>query len=586
MATCHSWSLDLQEILQLPRRQVLDQVKLAERNIFPRNEAFDFDAELKKRNAELLAVFDNSDSPSAPSLAAYAVGKSDCQSMALFIALLALPCQTFAAPSIGLPINAQVPPVARVSHTFNFTFADTTFLSNAPHIDYASVTAPAWLQLDASTRTLFGTPESDYPASPSFELVATDDTGSTTMSVTLVVSSSPGPRLGESVEAQLSSHTGYEAPDKLLLPHSSALSVSFSPDTFADTNHDTVYYALCANNTPLPSWINFDPGTLSFSGTAPQNTSPDELPQTFDIYFTASDVVGFSAAEASFRVILENHILTFRDQAHIVNISQGVPFSYSGLHASLLLNGEPVDHTDIREVHADKPDWVHFDAKSWIISGVPPNSAAIQTLTVTATDIYGENAIATVTLQTTTNGSVSLFGGPLGSVNATIGGDFDYTFNKTTLAASKAMTAVGLGNATSWLRFDQSNLELSGRVPSNLEPQAIILNVTLTLGSSSQSEPLTIEIESATHSANSRSTDQPKAGASSSSVASTPTSASSGRQDTGEDKRTRRARTAAAIAVPITKTSGENLAVRIEQEDFTPVLLRKDWRQRVHWRND
>ncbi|KAL8720242.1 MAG: hypothetical protein Q9225_002874 [Loekoesia sp. 1 TL-2023] len=472
--------------------------------------------------------------------------------MALLIALLALSYETVAAPSISLPINAQVPPVARTSQAFNFTFADTTFSSSAGNINFALANAPGWLQLDTSSRTFSGTPGPDNAGSVDFGLIATDNTGSTTMPVTLVVSSSPGPGLGIPIEEQLSSHSGYQAPDTLLLLHSSALSVSFSPDTFTDTSHDTVYYALCANNTPLPSWINFDPHSLSFAGSAPQNTSPDELPQTFDIRFTASDVVGFSAAVASFRVILENHILTFGNQPQIVNITQGVPFTYKELQSTLLLDGATIDRADIRELHIDKLDWVSFDETSWILSGTPPNSTGTQNITVTATDIYGENATTTIILQVATNGTTNLFQGPLGIVNATVGQGFDYTFNKSIITASEAEMSVDLGAASSWLKFDQTNLELSGHVPSDLEPQDIILNVTLSQGSTSQSEPLTINVESATHSSNSRSTGTPNASVSSQSVAVSPTSTSSSEsQNTEQDSTGHRTRVAAAIAVPV-----------------------------------
>ncbi|KAL9602272.1 MAG: hypothetical protein Q9219_001997 [cf. Caloplaca sp. 3 TL-2023] len=73
MATCTFWSFDLCRALKLPKESILDQVKLAERKTFPRNEAFDFDTELRKRNAELLVLLDTTDSISNPSLVAYAV---------------------------------------------------------------------------------------------------------------------------------------------------------------------------------------------------------------------------------------------------------------------------------------------------------------------------------------------------------------------------------------------------------------------------------------------------------------------------------------------------------------------------------
>ncbi|KAL8732588.1 MAG: hypothetical protein Q9181_003886 [Wetmoreana brouardii] len=471
--------------------------------------------------------------------------------MALLVSLLALSYTAIAVPSIGLPINAQIPPVARTSTAFGFTFSESTFYSSAGTITYAIANAPRWLQLDAFSRTFSGTPGPGDASAVKFDLIATDNTGSTTMPVTLVVSASPGPSLGAPIEQQLASHDGYQIPNTIALLHSSALSLSFSPDTFTDTSHGTVYYAFCANNTPLPAWITFDPGRLSFSGTAPQNTSPDELPQTFDIHFTASDVVGFSAAVASFRLVLENHILAFRNQPHVVNITQASRFTYDGLQTSLTLDGHPVDHSNVQQVHADKPDWVSFDEETWALSGVPPISASTQNITVTVTDVYREDATATVVLQLATNGATDLFKGPLDSVDATIGVNFSYIFNKSLISDSEAELAVDLGPAP-WLIFDHAALELSGKVPTDLKPQQIFLNVTLSQGSTSQSEPLVINVESATHSSNGRSTETASTSTSSRSEASSPTSTvSSQAKDTGADLRAHRSRIAAAIAVPV-----------------------------------
>lgn len=417
---------------------------------------------------------------------------------------------------------------------------------------YALKNAPGWLQLDKSSRTFSGTPGPSDVGSVNIGLVATDGSGSTTMPVTLIVAQSPGPGLGKPVKDELSTQSGYQSPDTLLLLHSSALSISFSPDTFTDTSHDTVYYALCANNTPLPSWITFDPSSLSFSGNAPQNTSPDELPQTFDIHFTASDVPGFSAAVASFQIILENHILTFGTQPLVVNITSGVPFTYAGLQSSLLLDGHTVDRANVRQIHADKPDWAVFDESSWNISGVPPTSIDTQNITVTAIDIYGENATIAVILQVATNGTKNLFEGPLMAVNATIGADLHYTIDKNVISSSESNLSVDLGSASSWLRWDESKMELDGQVPSNLKPREMVLNVTATQGSISQSEPLTISIESVTHSSNSRSTHAPSTSVTSVSAAPSPTSGSSSRPpDSEQDSRSRRSRLAAAIAAPV-----------------------------------
>lgn len=72
MATCTFLSVDL-EPLHPPQHMILNQIKHAEKKMFPRSEALDFDLELKKRNTELVVVLDMVTPSQAPALVAYAV---------------------------------------------------------------------------------------------------------------------------------------------------------------------------------------------------------------------------------------------------------------------------------------------------------------------------------------------------------------------------------------------------------------------------------------------------------------------------------------------------------------------------------
>ena len=55
------------------KRDLIAQVKQAERKAFPRNEALDFDAELSKRNVELLLVIEDAPMMSQQKVVAYSV---------------------------------------------------------------------------------------------------------------------------------------------------------------------------------------------------------------------------------------------------------------------------------------------------------------------------------------------------------------------------------------------------------------------------------------------------------------------------------------------------------------------------------
>ena len=416
--------------------------------------------------------------------------------IAVLILLLALSVSVRGSPGINLPINAQVPPVARPNQAYNFVFSDSTFSWAGNSIAYSLTNSSVWLQLDSSSKLFSGTPGPADAGSLAVDLVATDETGSTSMSVTFVVSSDPGPGLGTSVVEQLPAFGPVSSPDSLSLAPSSALSLSFSPNTFTNTNANTVYYALCANNTPLPSWVNFHPSSLTFSGTTPSSTSPWELPQAFRIQLIASNVLGFAEAVTSFQLVIRSHLLTFGNSLHVINITNGMQVRFPGLQHDLTLDGQPANSSDLRQVVASTPPWMSFDSNTLILSGTPPSNAASQNFTVTASDIYGDTT-STVILIQNINNRTSTFTGPSTTVNATIGANFTYNIGPILVSNSAADVAVYLGAASVWLKFDSNSLELQGYIPGDLKPQSVQVTITTTQGSQTQAQNLTIDIQNA-----------------------------------------------------------------------------------------
>ncbi|MCJ1404987.1 hypothetical protein MMC11_008213 [Xylographa trunciseda] len=422
-----------------------------------------------------------------------------------------------AAPGIAFPINSQVPPVARVSGPYNFVFSASTFSSSSSPLQYALFNGPDWLQLDSSTRTFSGTPGTNDVGSVNFSLEATDTSGSSTMPVTFVVASDSGPGLGTPVSQQLPMFGTYSEPDSLLLYPSSSVLMSFETDTFMNTNDETVYYAICANNTPLPSWLTFDASQLQLTGTTPGFTSPAELPQTFGVQLIASDVVGFSGAIASFQIVVTSHELTFGVADFTIEASPGKQVNFLGVQSSLTLDHKPFQSYQIDEIVADSPVWLSLDSQNLIFSGIPPDNASSQNFSISAIDIYGDIANATISILVA--GSSDLFRGTIGSVQATIGSSFNYRLNESLFAISHLNVSVILGNTSQWLSFDESTLVLSGQVPSNLMPQEDVLVLIARDGLQNQTQNFTISLvrgpTSASGSASTPSTPAATAGSSS-----------------------------------------------------------------------
>ena len=411
------------------------------------------------------------------------------------------------APTISFPINSQVPPVARVSKPFRFTFSSSTFSSNLGILQYSIRDAPAWLQLDGGSRTLWGTPDAKDVGAADIHLVAQDQAGLTSMPVTLIVSSESGPELGTPVSQQLSILDSFSYPDGLLIYPSSPLSVTFRPNTFTNTDEKTVYYAVCANNTPLPSWIKFDVKSLSLSGTTPAFTSPWELPQEFGIQITASDVVGFAGAVATFRLVVESHKLAFHNPIAAVNVTPGDQVKIVGIRQALSLDSRPIRDAELKQVLSDTPDWLSLDTTSLVLSGTAPTDVASQSIGLSIFDQYGDNANTTIALVVgTSSKSSGLIPGAVGELKATIGSWFSYTFDRSIFANSAIQVNLDLGNTSSWLSFNTATLLLQGHVPTALEPQRITLQITAKDGSKSESQAITLSVESAGTGAGSSST--------------------------------------------------------------------------------
>lgn len=416
--------------------------------------------------------------------------------MSFFIFLLALANAISAAPNVVLPVNSQFPPVARISQSFSFVFAESTFASSGPDLTYSLSGAPGWLHLDSSSRTLYGTPGPEDLGSPALKLTATDNTGSTPMVVKLLVSNRIGPSLGNPVSEQLPAFGAFSQPNSLLISPTSPLDVSFSKITFENTDANTAYYASSADNNPLPPWLKFDPENLSFSGTTPDSISSRGFSENFDIHLTASDEVGYSAATASFRIVVETHLFSFSTGLHIINATQGVPFNFSGLQADLLLDGQPLNKTaDLAYIVADIPEWMSLSEGSLVLSGIPPVSAVSQNLTVTATSVYYDVANTVVLILLPGISQTTFFQGSIGTLNATTGSDFDYKIDRSFFTRSGLLISVDLGATASWLSFDPANLKLHGSVPGDLKTEISILNMTASQGMQSQSQIFMIAIQ-------------------------------------------------------------------------------------------
>lgn len=406
--------------------------------------------------------------------------------MALFLFVLTLLSAANAIPVANYPVNAQLPPVARVSKPFEFVFSENTFSNGGSTITYSLSKAPSWLQLDSSSRKLYGTPGPEDAGSTQFDLVGSDDTGSANMGVTLVISEEQGPEPGKPLLPQLAKVGPTSSPSTIFLYPGRPFRIPFEKEIFDNTDFSTIYYATSTNNSPLPSWIGFDPSTLSFSGSTPSSG-----PLTFTFNIAASDIPGFSGAIVSFQIVISQHILAFEDSEQTLNFTRGQPFSTPHFLDSLTIDGQRPASSDLTSIEVDSPDWLTLDNSTLSLSGTAPEDAGNENITLSVTDIYQDVASLVISLKVS-----QLFSEGVVSCNATIGEDFSYTINKSLLSDDSVQLDVDLGAVASWVDYDSATRTLHGHVPADLKPQTLSVKLIASQGSIKETRNLDINISS------------------------------------------------------------------------------------------
>jgi axial budding pattern protein 2 len=398
-----------------------------------------------------------------------------------------------ANPSAQFPINSQIPPVAQSSQPYTFTFAESTFSSTNSPINYTLSDEPAWLQLDSESRTFSGSPSRSDIGPATFQLIATDAQGPTSLSVTFVVVQDGGLEVGQSVASQLASFGLPATPTSLIFYPLQSFAFKFSPDTFLRTSSSTIYYAISGDNSPLPSWLKFDASIICFTGITPPLVSPTATPQAYKVKLVASDIPGFAEAVAEFQIVVSYHVLAFSIVNENVNATIGKEVETAPLREGLSLDGKAVQESELVMVSTDAPSWLVLHRQNISLSGIPPPDVMALSVSISVTDVHGDVANATTHLSFNGN-STHLFLGDEPVANATIGQNFNYTISRNIFAPGNITVTADLDSASEWLVFDPSDLCFNGRVPPRLALGPINIPLHAKLEHETETENLRINV--------------------------------------------------------------------------------------------
>lgn len=227
--------------------------------------------------------------------------------------------------------------------------------------------APSWLQLNGSSRTLYATPGLEDLESVQFDLVGSLGICQHRRDLGYIERTRTRTRKAAVATARASGPTS--SPSTISLYPGRHFRFAFDRETFLNTDDSTIYYATSTNNSPLPSWIGFDPTTLSFSGNNP--TFPFSV--TFNI--VASDVPGFSGASVSLQIAVGQHILAFENSAQTLSFTRGQPFSTPHFRDGLTIDGQKPAGSDLARIRVDSPDWLTIDNSTMSLGGTAPDDA-------------------------------------------------------------------------------------------------------------------------------------------------------------------------------------------------------------------
>lgn len=396
-----------------------------------------------------------------------------------------------ALPQVAFPFNSQVPNLARVNEAYAFQLASTTFVSDdGSALVYSLAAAPAWLNLDSGTRTLYGKPGQGNTGPNVFKIVATGNDGSVAMDCTLVVASNSAPTLVGNISADLARTGPLSGPTTLILQPSSAFVITFSNNLFGNPDTIQSYYATMADRTPLPSWLKFDSSSSTFWGMTPVLVMGS---QTYGVDFIASDVVGFAGATTTFNLLISGNQLAFNPQTENITVTPGESITLGPFINQLQLNSGQVTISQLQRVVAETPDWLNFQNSTLKFIGTPPQGFESKSISITVTDTYGDTAIKNIFLHTA---NASLFNDEVGNLTATAGKPFAYTFGQPVLAQSAVNLSVDVGSA-SWLQYDTNKRKLQGMPPNTAKASANMITATASSGSRSETQTFYVNLEAA-----------------------------------------------------------------------------------------
>ncbi|OLN85902.1 Axial budding pattern protein 2 [Colletotrichum chlorophyti] len=309
------------------------------------------------------------------------------------------------------------------------------------------------------------------------------------MAATLVVTRNPTPQVNIPLSEQIQRFGETSSPSAIVAYPASQFSFSFARDTFSYAGDGLNYYATSADNSPLPSWIKFDAGSLTFTGRTPPFESLLQPPQKFDFQLVGSDIIGFSAVSILFSIVVGVHRLTTDTPIININATWGTEVSYQALASSIRFDGETVSPAELTLSVSELPSWLSVDNATLEIQGTPPEDARSSNSTLTFRDSYSN----TLEILLSVSFAMRILRQTDLDFAVTPGRNFSFNLEPYLWTPSDVELELG-GAPAGWIQVD--GLVVSGTPPSSAPPGdvRVILRATSKSSGDFEQAAMTLEI--------------------------------------------------------------------------------------------
>ncbi|MDT0594095.1 putative Ig domain-containing protein [Glaciecola petra] len=264
------------------------------------------------------------------------------------------------------------------AYTYTLTGTDA---DSGDTLTLAAPTLPAWLNFDASSGILSGTPGENDIGSASVSLTISDGTETVTQSFTITVAAAPN-------EMPVVTSTAILVAEE---------NVAYSYTIMAtDADNDTLTFAA----TTLPSWMSFEASTGILSGTPAVGDVGNS-----DVVLTVND--GTDTVSQTFTIVVSP--APFVNTAPVIT-SNGLTMAMVNTAYTYTITATDSDNDTLTFSSVSLPAWGVFDTTTGVLSGTPDIAGdyPVELAVSDGTDSVSQNFTITATAASA-NVALSIF---------------------------------------------------------------------------------------------------------------------------------------------------------------------------------